>query len=435
MGCGPSIARAPRTHDLPQKPVSRLAAAPSSSRARVHAATEELKPLWPQEAVWDELDTERVKTLRLSWLLGQGGTPKLARCHELPHEAFVGAKELRELFARAPDKEVLPLIAVVTHSMAESPSAHAIEQLVNALAANQQRYARFGFSEMGIIVPWCSFKDGSDGSFSLLRSSHEDLSFTRAKGSTLELWYAHPMISAILLDASPRGLLLGYAAQLPASRLASPSPTSELYTSKPSSTGASGDSAGGTDAWPLADGSSAAPAGDHSGWAAFARLLAEQQQKWQRHIGVPWDVVLDLATPAPVVSASVQNEQPPEGVLRTPLPPPPRHWPVSPDDFETLAQFLAFASQRERDLACKLFRQASVNSLGAVHDMHSFDGLSPPSVLESVRVGSCCNYMDACKYMDFTVSHGRTHRSLACVPCCELSRRHRRSHEQRRSAC
>jgi len=285
MGCGPSIARAPRTHDLPQKPVSRLAAAPSSSRARVHAATEELKPpqpLWSEEAVWDELDTERVRALRLSWLLGQGGTPKLARCHELPHEAFVGAKELRELFGRAPDKEVLPLIAVVTQSITASPSAHAIEQLVNALAADQQRYASFGFSEMGIIVPWSSFGDRSGGSFSLRRSSHEDASFKRAKSSTLELWYAHPMISAILLDASPRGLLPGYA---PASPLASTSPTSELYMSKPSNAAAS-------DALPLADGSSAFPSRDHSGWAAFARLLAEQQQKWQRHVGVPWDVVL-----------------------------------------------------------------------------------------------------------------------------------------------
>lgn len=316
-------------------------------------------------SVWEALSSGHVKPFRMSWILQHAsGSPKLAASREFPDDAFATLEELQTLFGDGNDQgngAVLPLIAVCARSLCELPDARQLEAVVATLRANREHYEAIGYTEMGVIWPWASFRQNRGPGRAI--SAEERAGFDAAL-SSMDLWFFHRGISAILLDDPPARSLPGFRSSVEADH------TSPIV---------------------CAD-------GRPSGWAAFARLAAEQQQKWLAW-NARWNLVCDLATPAP----AAPEEAPPEGVPPTPPPLPPRHWPVGPEDFEQLAPVLAFPSAEEAALAVRLFQKASTSTLGTVTFLNRFDGLHTPSIHDAHRLGVCCNCMNRLVVLDFLV--------------------------------
>lgn len=326
--------------------------------------------------VWDALASGHVKALRLSWLLQQGlAALTLARCQDLPPAAFVDVDELRRLLGDEDHDKgngvVLPLIAVGSRSLSAAPTRAELAAVCAALTAQRAAYTAFGFTEMGVIWPWASFCQPR-GSGELPCTAAEEASYQYALGETMDLWFAHRGISAVLLDDPPASCLPGYRSAYE-SNTAGRQLGAEREDARP------------------------------SGWAAFARLAAEQQQKWHTWC-VPWDMVHDLATPSPPVPEAVHAEVPPEEAPKAALPAPPRHWPVGPAEFDQLCPVLGFDTAAECRLATSLFRKASTSTLGTLTFLNRFDGLLPPRAPEAARLGACCNHANRLQFLDLQVS-------------------------------
>ena len=284
------------------------------------------------DSVWCELRKRRVHPLRLSWLLQQrshwGKPPKLSQFAHLPEAALIGVDELKALFGDGNDTgngDVLPIIAVSAQRFSPDhldPEGLQLRHLVDFLQVEKDRYAQSGYTEMGIIWPHASFSD------------------SEAYAETMDLWFGHSAITAILLD------------RLPAS-----ASTTIGYTL----------------CWP--DHDERAPT--LTGWSTFERLAAEQTQKWHA-FNVHWELVNDLTTVDPTsASASAGSLLPcyssgrsteavsaeaaagdgsdfdsATGHVGSALV---RNWPVGPDDFATLAPSLQFESDKERVLTVCLY--------------------------------------------------------------------------------
>jgi hypothetical protein len=114
-----------------------------------------------------------------------------------------------------------------------------------------------------------------------------------------------------------------------------------------------------------------------SGWTTYERCSAEQIKKFWLH-PASWKLVLDLG-----VADSAKA----------------RSWPVGPDDFDELIKTREFTNGSDRDAVKALYRKMSIGQLGSVKKL-DFDGMSPPTMDDARRLGGCLNLCVRLKSLD-----------------------------------
>jgi len=350
----------PQTMSAPAQP---RASSPSANRAIAAIGAAAAPPSSEAErytqpaSIWQALGTGRVRLVRSSWLVtwSKAGNA-LPRRQELPEEAFISVQELQQMVGSGNLDGVLPIIAIsfcwLTPAQPD-PEGKQLATVAATLEQEQPKYAKTGFSDMGVFWDWLSIyqmdpqlwrpfitgpakKEEAEQSpeervqtraYRDSRTEEEQSDFRWALHQTMDLWYAHQGTVVYMLTKLPEGATrkVGY---------------------------------------------------HDSGWTTYERCSAEQIKKfWLR---VAWKLVLDLG-----VADSAKA----------------RSWPVGPDDFDELIKTREFTNGSDRDAVKALYRKMSIGQLGSVKEL-DFDGMSPPTMDDARRLGGCLNLCVRLKSLD-----------------------------------
>jgi hypothetical protein len=186
--------------------MSRLAIGIAATRAkRLAMSADAAEPCryTDEDAFFDELDRDQrlrvvgrhldhvskpLLLLRATWLKGHHTDRQFrlpATREELPAEATITVDELRQIHRESSAKVALPVI-VLSHfrrTAEHSADPHGITArlLVDALVKRWHGFARRGVQELGVLIDWCGWEEGS-----MEASPSADASLMRQG-----LWFAH----------------------------------------------------------------------------------------------------------------------------------------------------------------------------------------------------------------------------------------------------
>lgn len=295
-----------------------------------------------------------VRLLRMSWLLEQSNHA-LCRRQDLPEEAFVPVKELKQIWEDSENGGRDAVLPVITISFCwdepwhPDPTAKQLNLIIRTLRREVRKYRDSfgsfrGFRDMGIFWDWGSLMQVDQKKFDAAkakalaegksaeeadkaasaagRTPAEKAAFKYGLHETMDLWYAHQGTTVFLLTehASKRG--------------------------------------------------SARKTGYHeSGWTTFEKCSAEQIKKVHREHAI-WDAVLDLG--------EADGEARAAG----------RHWPMGPDDFDRRIEKTKFTNSSNMDDVKKLYRKMSLAQLGGIVDL-DLAGLPKPTMQDASQLGGC----------------------------------------------
>jgi hypothetical protein len=158
-------------------------------------------PFVEAEAIFEALEKPGQPTmlLRASWLMSC--TPsKLLKRGDHPPEAYIGAAELRRIYAdatfgsREQDARPLPFIALSHFWRTQQhpdPDGVTLEIVVAALKARWPEFTKLNVHDLGIFVDYCSL-------FQHPRTKEQEPIFKASLGG-INLWYAHRLTTVWLV--------------------------------------------------------------------------------------------------------------------------------------------------------------------------------------------------------------------------------------------
>ena len=396
MGCGAAKQVAP------EEPLDAITAVLEALAADVANPKRYIDPA----AIWAVLELGWVRLVRMTYLIElstkKGGV--LPRRQELPEEAFISVKELKQMYYSSGDEgdinddgsnhdKVLPLIVIsfcwIT-AQHPDPKGEQLKTVAEALEREKAKYAGLdvcdedsdvgssfgGFKEMGVFWDWPSLHQKDTALFDPAqtpeakpeaeraafvealknktafyggeayeksRTPEEIEAFRKALHHSMDLWYAHQGTTVYKLTKLPDGCTTRKASY------------------------------------------------DDSGWTTYEGRSAEQIKKVDL-VDVRWKLVLDLGAEDAAAA---------------------RRWPVGPDDFENIIKDKTFTNGADTGVVSTLYRKMSINQLGFVKELN-FDGMAAPTVEDAERLGRCLNM---CKHLQ-TLIFGRV--GLTAATCKAL---------------
>ena len=138
--------------------------------------------------------------------LAQSGAV-LSRRQDLPAAAHLPVDKLQRVYAKTPDVASCPLCRNLTagslqntrmplaRSWAESQPRSGVGEMPRARA-----FSALGLSDMGAFWDWGSLHQRHGGE----RTAEQDAAFHRALNGTMDLWYAHRLITKVFVTELPR---------------------------------------------------------------------------------------------------------------------------------------------------------------------------------------------------------------------------------------
>ncbi|CAK0818531.1 unnamed protein product [Prorocentrum cordatum] len=190
-------------------------------------------------------DSGDVRLISFNWLvvLAASGKP-LPRRQDLPPEAFIDVADLRAMHSALPAHVAAAVLPVLSISYcwieARHPDAEGkqIEHIVKTLEPHAEKWREF-FPDMGVFIDWCAIyqKDpelfderetpeakqaGAEAAafiealgagrafyggtaYEESRTPAEKAAFRRALHETMDVWYAHQMITTLFATQLPHG--------------------------------------------------------------------------------------------------------------------------------------------------------------------------------------------------------------------------------------
>lgn len=147
--------------------------------------------------------------------IGSAGIGRLPRRQEMPEDAYISVKELKEMYGEGNSDNVLPIIAISYCWLTPGhpdPDGSQLATVAAALQGDKHAFEDFGFPEMGVFWDWLSLyqRDNSlwknsfykpdeklkpdqrlaKQSYYNSRTMEESLSIQRALTETMDLWCA-----------------------------------------------------------------------------------------------------------------------------------------------------------------------------------------------------------------------------------------------------
>ena len=390
MGCGAAKQVAP------EEPLDAITAVLEALAADVANPKRYIDPA----AIWAVLELGWVRLVRMTYLIElstkKGGV--LPRRQELPEEAFISVKELKQMYYSSGDEgdinddgsnhdKVLPLIVIsfcwIT-AQHPDPKGEQLKTVAEALEREKAKYAGLdvcdedsdvgssfgGFKEMGVFWDWPSLHQKDTALFDPAqtpeakpeaeraafvealknktafyggeayeksRTPEEIEAFRKALHHSMDLWYAHQGTIVYKLTKLPEGCTTRKASY------------------------------------------------DDSGWTTYEGRTAELIKRLSSPVyaKVKWNLVLDLG--AEDVDA-------------------PRRWPVGPDDFEGIIKEKTFTNGADTGVVTTLYRNMSTNQFRFVKRLDFGGGtMAPPTVEDAQRLGRCLNM---CKHLEYLFLRG-----------------------------
>lgn len=166
------------------------------------------------EAIWGALEFDSAVLLRASWLTRQasGGAGSLLPKRgdaEVPLEAYISVRELREIYANSKSSSastasrppLLPVIAVAPYWRSAAhpdPEGMTLPTLAALMAPTlTQRLSSYGYSDYGVFHPWsCLWQPP--------RTFGQECAY-KASLRSLPLWHCHQLLSCWLVSSSSIG--------------------------------------------------------------------------------------------------------------------------------------------------------------------------------------------------------------------------------------